>query len=140
MTFHVDPRLRVLSSVLLICLLTGSHVCRAAASVCIAPPPPSPCTDWRRKHKADIARGERHFFLSRAPLVIKALRAKVAKTKKREADAKKALAYWINAQMGTALRGWRHNVRERIENRKALRKAVMYMQNRLAAMALTTWR
>ena len=68
------------------------------------------------------------------------IRAKVAKTKKREADAKKALAYWINAQMGTALRGWRHNVCERIENRKALRKAVMYMQNRLAAMALTTWR
>ena len=95
--------------------------------------------DWRRKHKEDILRGERHWYLKRTKVAILVLMEKVRKEKKRRADALRALNYWIKAQLAAAFKGWWNNVVERQENRRAMAKAVAYMQNRVVAAALNQW-
>ena len=95
--------------------------------------------DWRRKHKADIIKGERHWYLRKTKQAILILLEKVRVEKKKRADARKALNYWIKAELTAAFKGWHANVVERKNNRAAMARALAYMQNRIIASAFTMW-
>ena len=96
--------------------------------------------DWRRKHKADIKKGERHWYHTRTRVALKEFSELVARAKKRRADAQRALNYWINAQISQAFKGWHASVLDKIYARELARRALAYMRNRLMAMAFHEWK